>query len=137
MLFAAVGVIVFFILFVNNTVAWNVSLTLGIVCTIFLVASIFGIVLYNNDRFYFQDGTYYLKKPFKKLQSVYYADVSHVDIKKKNKSFSSVEISFVSKDEQPMLTFFADGWIFKRNVFLTSLYHNRIKVNKDFTVAQV
>lgn len=135
MLFSVVGVIVFSVLHIKNVVAWNVSLTLGIICAVFFVAAIFGLILYGNDRFYFNGGTYYLKKPFKKLQAVYYGDVSHVDIKKKDKSFTTVEVTFVSKEDAVLLTFSADGWLFKRNVFLTSLWQNRIKVNKDFTIS--
>lgn len=134
MVFSALGVIVFSVLYFKKTVVLNVALTLGIVCTVFFVAAIFGMIIYNSDRFYFENGTYFLKKPFKKLKSVDCMLVSHVDIKQKDNAFSSVEVTFFDKNDCVLLTFLADGWIFKKNVFLTSLRQNRIKVNKDFNV---
>lgn len=137
MVFSALGVIVFSVLYFKKTVAVNVSLTLGAVCVVFLAAAIFGMILYNSDRFYLENGIYFLKKPFKKLKSVDYTLVSHVDIKQKDKTFNTVLVTFFDKNDVALLSFSADGWLFKKNVFLSSLRQNRIKVNKDFEISSI
>lgn len=123
-----IGVIVFAILGAKSLLPVAVAVTLGAICLVFLLFGILGVIVYKTERFYFKNGEYYCKKAFKKPQTARLSEIFRVEIKGRKSAFSNVQITFFGKDGEKLIDFFADGWIFKNNIFMTSLSDNRIKV---------
>ncbi len=126
--------VIFLTLYLTKTLNVRIALTLGGVCVIFLVFGIIGLSYYFGEKFYFKNGVYYCKKAFKKAFSAELKEISKVDITEKRSAFSSAEVTFYAKDGTVLFNFSADGWLFKKNIFLGSLAENGIKVNDDVKI---
>lgn len=131
---SVLGVIVFLILYFTKILSLAVSLTLGVICFLFIIAGIVALVAYSGEKLYFKDGIYYCKTAFKKAQTAELKEIAVVDIIERQRGFSIAEVTFYSKDKTPLIKFKADGWVFKKNIFLTSLEQNHIEVNKQIKV---
>lgn len=131
---SVIGVIVFAILWMKSLLPVAVAVTLGAICLVFLVFGILGVAVYKTERFYFKNGEYYCKKAFKKPQTARLGEIVRVEIKGRKSAFSNFQITFFGKDGLKLIDFSTDGWIFKNNIFMTSLSDNHIKVT-DLTAA--
>lgn len=126
--------VVFLTLFLTETLNARIALTLGGVCVIFLVFGILGLSCYFGEKFYFKNGVYHCKKAFKKAFTAGLREISKVDIVEKRKAFSTAEVIFYAKDGTVLFEFSADGWLFKKNIFVSSLSENGIKVNNEVRI---
>lgn len=122
-------IVVFSVLFSSEILKINVYLTLTVLCALFLTTGVFGIVYYASDKFYFKDGVYCSKKIFKKTQRADVSDIAVVNVKPCDKKMSTASIEFIGKNGETLLSFSADGWIFKNNIFFASLKQNRIRLD--------
>lgn len=125
---SVIGVFVFAVLGAKSLLPVAVAITLGAICLAFLVLGILGVIVYTTERFYFKNGEYYCKKAFKTPQTAKLSEIFRVEIKGRKSALSNVQITFYAKDGAKLIDFSADGWIFKNNIFMTSLSDNHIKV---------
>lgn len=131
---SSVLTVIFLTLYLTKTLNARIALTLGGVCVIFLAFGILGLSYYFGEKFYFKNGVYHCKKAFKKEFSAELRGISKVDIVEKRSAFSTAEVIFYAKDGTVLFKFSADGWLFKKNIFLGSLAENGIKVNDEVAI---
>ncbi len=126
-----VGILVFTILFINKLLSLPAFITLTAVFGVLLIAGVIGTFAYFGEKFYFKDGVYVSKKPFKKAEKAVLRDIAVVEIKPCEKAFSTVEILFKSQSGDLLIDMYTDGWIFRKNIFLMSLQQNRIRTENS------
>lgn len=131
---SALGVIIFLALYFAKILSLTTSLTLGGICVAFIILGIIALVAYKGEKLYYKNGLYYCKTAFSRAQTAELKEIARVDILERQRGFSLAEVVFYGKDGSQLIKFRADGWVFKKNIFLTSLEENRIKVNKQIKV---
>lgn len=124
--FSAVGIIAFIILYSKELLHTAAFTSLTAVFGLLFLAGVIGTILYYGEKFYFKDGVYCSKKPFKKMQYAALRDIAVVEIKSCKKRLSPVEIIFKSSSNEVLIDLYTDGWIFRKNIFTYSLKQNRI-----------
>lgn len=121
------GLIISTVLFCTKLLPLAAFITFMVICAIFLIMSIFGLVMFYKNKLYFKEGVYYYQRPFKKLAT---ANVSDIDYVKIDSFTKEGFVTFYDKSGTILMQVKGDGWVFKNNIFLTSLKFNRIRVEK-------
>lgn len=124
---SGVGILILLLLYLNKLLNLTAFITLGSICLVFFVFGILGIKVYLTEKFYFKNGEYTSEKTFKKTEKARLSEIARVEIKDRKTAFSTVMITFFAKDGRELIKFSADGWIFKNNIFISSLNDNKIR----------
>lgn len=123
-----VGVICVLIVYLCGNMTLYASLSFGVILTLVAIASVIALIGYFGNSFYYRGGTYYRKKPFKKLMQANAKETKLVCIDETGGGFSGIKITFYAIDSRILMQFKDDDRILLRNIFTDSLKRNRIEI---------